>query len=125
MSRLKPLILFVLLGLGYPISVIGWSREEVLESVWGPLHVLWAFALGFGAFAMILGGGRGAKGAFRAVLSVGLLSGYGASGMLAAAGASPGGPWRPLAVLWGAGVLAAVWTHSMRSVSTAPQPARA
>ena len=54
MSSPKALTLFLLLGIAYPASQFGWMRESRLETPLGPIQVLWAFAVGFGALGVFL-----------------------------------------------------------------------
>ena len=122
MSWRKALTLFLLLGIGYPASQFGWSRESVLETRLGPLQVLWAFAVGFGALAVFMNRGP-ARPSRGAALSMNrlpmtvlwmtaaiLLAGYGVSGALWAMGPEAGtGPLVAVAA-GGLVLVAAVWT---------------
>jgi hypothetical protein len=110
MFRLKPLIPFLLWGVLYPATLFGWAREALLETALGPLHVLWAFALGLGFLAS-----RGTPRSWRwqALL---LGAGYLVSGIL-----WRGGPPRPpgielgLAMVLAVVLLGAVWGQALWS----------
>jgi hypothetical protein len=124
MSRQKPWILFLLLGVVYPLSLFGWAREEVLETAWGPVLAMWAFAVGLGALGATLERGPGRRGTRRMMVGAALLLGYAVSGALGAGVAGSRG-WLGAAVLGGAAVLAVVWSLAVRGARRVPDPASA